>query len=161
MKRSRPPRPTQPLTPASTQGSQDPRLPDQTLEALPLPPPSGILRLGRGLKPTPEQARDRWIWQHPAWPHFTWDWERLVEPLGRARQALGRLQMAEQLLSPDANQEVFAQVLALEGISTSAIEGENIHPDSMAASVARHLGLPAATGAPLDRRAEGSSLFLE
>jgi Fic family protein len=121
-----------------------------------------VLRLGRGLKPSPEQVRDRWIWQHPAWPAFSWDWERLVEPLGRARQALGRLQMAEQLLAPGVGQEVLAQVIALEGVSTSAIEGERINPESMAASVARHLGLPPPAGATLDRRAEGvASLLLD
>lgn len=124
--------------------------------------PSRPIHLGRGLKPSPDQIRDRWIWQHPAWPRFTWDWERLAGPLGRARQALGRLQMAELLLSPDSGQEVFAQVIALEGVSTSAIEGEAINPESMAQSVARHLGLPVAAGAPLDRRAEGiASLLLD
>lgn len=162
MKHSRSSHPARPVAPASNPGSLDPQRPDQPLAALLPPPPPGLLRLGRGLKPTPEQLSDRWIWQHPAWPRFAWDWERLVEHLGHARQALGRLQMAEQLLSPDAGQDVLAKVIALEGVSTSAIEGERMQPESMAASVARHLGLPVPPGAPLDRRAEGvTSLLLD
>ena len=81
-------------------------------EPLAAPPPE-VLRLGRGILPAPEQIRDRWIWQHPDWPGFTWDWERLVEPLGDARQALGRLQMAGQVLTPQATRAVLAEVLAL------------------------------------------------
>ena len=131
-------------------------------EVPPTARPREVLRLGHGLLPAPGQTRKRWIWQHPAWPRFTWDWERLVEPLGHARHALGRLQMAERLLPPGTDREVLAQVLALEGVSTSAIEGEIINPASMAASVARHLGLPVPAGAPLDRRAEGvTSLLLD
>jgi Fic family protein len=116
--------------------------------------------LGRGILPAPEQIRDRWIWQHPDWPGFTWDWERLVEPLGDARQALGRLQMAGQVLTPQATRAVLAEVLALEGVSSSAIEGEPINPASMAASIARHLGLPPDPNAPIDRHAEGIAAVL-
>ena len=79
------------------------------------------LRLGPGIIPSPDQLRERWIWQHPDWPRFTWNWERLVEPLGDARQALGRLQMAGKVLDPAATRAVLAEVLALEGISSSAI----------------------------------------
>jgi len=112
------------------------------------PPKPGALRLGRGILPSPEQMHEQWSWQRPDWPQFQWDWERLVEPLGKARLALGRLQMAGSVLEPRAAQEVLAEVLALEGVSSSAIEGEMINPASMAASVARHLGLPVESGAP-------------
>ncbi|MCK5352026.1 DUF4172 domain-containing protein, partial [bacterium] len=33
----------------------------------------------------------RYIWQLPAWPDFTWDSDTLLQPLGRTRQAQGRL----------------------------------------------------------------------
>jgi len=124
------------------------------------PPKPGALRLGRGILPSPEQMHEQWSWQRPDWPQFQWDWERLVEPLGKARLALGRLQMAGSVLEPRAAQEVLAEVLALEGVSSSAIEGEMINPASMAASVARHLGLPVESGAPLDRQAEGMATVL-
>lgn len=119
-----------------------------------------FLRRAPGLRPDETQTRDRWIWQHPDWPAFTWQWEDLIEPLGAARQALGRLQMAARVLSPEANREVLAEALALEGVSTSAIEGESIHPASMAASVAHQLGLPVDPTFPLDRKAEGLTAVL-
>ena len=111
--------------------------------------------MGRGLRTSPEQVRNRWIWQHPDWPQFHWNWQHLAEPLGDARQALGRLQMAGQILAPQAAREALLEVLAMEGVSSSAIEGERINPASMAASVARHLGLPVDAHAPMDRQAEG------
>ncbi len=55
---------------------------------------------------------------------------------------------------------VLAEVLAQEGVSSSAIEGEGINPASMAASVARHLGLPVDPTAPIDRNAEGIAAVL-
>jgi Fic family protein len=129
------------------------------LKTPPAPPPE-VLRLGRGLLLDPERIQDRWIWQHPDWPRFTQNWEHLVEPLGNARQALGRLQMAGRVLDPQSALGVLAEVLALEGVSSSAIEGERINPASMAASVARHLGLPVDSAAPIDRHAEGIAAVL-
>ena len=128
----------------------------------PKPAPSSAkpLRLARGLVPPVDRIQDRWIWQHPDWPAFTWKWDRLVEPLGKARQALGRLQMAGKVLAPQSSREVLSEILALEGVSSSAIEGERINPASMATSVARHLGLPVDPGAPIDRNAEGIAAVL-
>lgn len=118
------------------------------------------LRRAHGILISEEQIQDRWIWQHSDWPAFTWQWDQLVGPLGMANQALGRLQMASRVLSPKALQEVLVEILTLEGVSTSAIEGEKINPASMAASVARHLGLPVDGTAPIDRQAEGVSAVL-
>jgi Fic family protein len=123
-------------------------------------PPPKIVRRAAGILIPEEQIQDRWIWQHADWPAFTWQWDQLVGPLGTAHQALGRLQMASRVLSPKAFREVLAEVLTQEGVSTSAIEGEHINPASMAASVARHLGLPVDSNAPFDRQAEGVGAVL-
>jgi Fic family protein len=123
-------------------------------------PSPKVLCRASGILIPKEQIQDRWIWQHADWPAFTWQWDQLVGPLGTAHQALGRLQMAGRVLSPKAFQEVLAEVLTQEGVSTSAIEGEHINPASMAASVARHLGLPVDSNAPFDRKAEGVGAVL-
>jgi Fic family protein len=143
-------------------GALDPSVPEGRPNLLgpPPSPPPEVLRIGRGLLPAPERVQDRWIWQHPDWPQFTQNWEQLVEPLGNARQALGRLQMASLVLDPQSALGVLAEVLALEGVSSSAIEGERINPASMAASMARHLGLPVDPTAPIDRHAEGIAAVL-
>jgi Fic family protein len=138
--------------------SPDPLPPD--LRPGLLGPSPKALRLGRGLRLAPDQVRDRWIWQHPHWPTFIQNWEQLVEPLGNARQAIGRLQMASGVLDPRSALGVLAEVLALEGVSSSAIEGECINHASMAVSVARHLGLPVDPTAPIDRNADGIATVL-
>ena len=97
---------------------------------------------------------NRWIWEQPNWPKFEWDRQRLMEPLGDARKAQGRLQMARELLSPDLTREALATILKWEGISTSAIEGQHLNPESVAASVARRLGMPKVGKAPLDLEAD-------
>lgn len=77
-----------------------------------------------------------------------------MEPLGGARKAQGRLQMARELLSPKLTQEALATILKWEGISTSAIEGQHLNPESVAASVAKRLGMPKIGKAPLDLEAD-------
>lgn len=97
----------------------------------------------------------KWIWQLPEWPRFTWDRAALVEPLTKAEGAQGRLRMLGQILDPRMTREALAEILKVEGISTSAIEGKHLDPASVAASVARHLGLPAPQGASVSRDSEG------
>jgi len=131
--------------------------PDPTPSDAPSPK---LLRRAPGIRIPGDQIQDRWIWQQADWPAFTWQWDQLVGPLGTARQALGRLQMAGRVLSSKAFQEALAEVLTQEGVSTSAIEGEHINPASMAASIAHHLGLPVDSNAPFDRKAEGVGAVL-
>lgn len=97
----------------------------------------------------------RWIWQHPEWPHFKWDVGELAEPLARATGAQEQLRMVGRVLDKNLTREALAEILQLEGISTSAIEGEYLNPASVAASVARHLKLPWDQSSPLSRDADG------
>jgi len=97
----------------------------------------------------------RWVWQHPGWPQFRWDLGALAEPLARASRAQGRLRMVGKVLDKSLTREALAEILQLEGISTSAIEGEHLNPASVAASVARHLNLPWDPTSPLSRDADG------
>ncbi len=144
--------PSKSVRPYRSKEGLDPNLSDS--------PPSKVLRRAPGILIPEEHLQDRWIWQHTDWPAFTWQWDQLVGPLGTAHQALGRLQMASRVLSPKAFREVLAEVLTQEGVSTSAIEGEHISPASMAASIARQLGLPVDSSAPIDRKADGVGAIL-
>lgn len=97
----------------------------------------------------------RWIWQQAEWPKFSWDRGALVDALAKAEGAQGRLRMLGQILDPGMTREALAEILKVEGISTSAIEGKHLDPGSVAASVARHLGLPTPEGASVSRDSEG------
>jgi len=103
---------------------------------------------------------DRWLWQHPDWPRFRWNLEALAGSLGQARKAQGRLLMVRDLLDPGLAKEALAAVLKAEGISTSAIEGEHLNPESVAASIARRLGIPSPARAPLSLNADGLASVL-
>jgi Fic family protein len=83
-----------------------------------------------------------WIWQRSGWPAFAWQEGVVNAALSKARRAQGEIAGMAKLL--DSKLELAAQleVLTLEGLTTSAIEGEKLNPDSLRSSIARRLGLP-------------------
>jgi len=105
--------------------------------------------------PPPKLRSRRWIWQHPHWPMFTWDDAALSAPLSRARRAQGELTGVARLLNSKLDLSAQLEVLTLEGLMTSAIEGERLNPSSLRSSLARRLGLPTAGVSPPSRAVEG------
>jgi len=93
-----------------------------------------------------------WIWQQPGWPGMGWDESRLSPALSAARLAQGKVLGAAGLLDASLNREAMATILAEDGLTTSAIEGEQLDPNSVRSSVARKLGLQTA-GLPRPPRA--------
>ena len=87
------------------------------------------------------QTPPTWIWQRTDWPGFRWDDARLAPPLSRARLAQGKALGSMRLLDTDFTLEAVATILVEDGLTTSAIEGERLDPDSVRSSVARRLGL--------------------
>lgn len=105
---------------------------------------------------TPAKLRSRrWIWQRPNWPIFFWDDAALSTSLSRARRAQGELAGVARLLDSNLDLSAQLEVLTLEGLMTSAIEGEKLNPDSLRSSLARRLGLPTAGLPPASRAVEG------
>ena len=86
----------------------------------------------------------KYIWQNRNWPELTWDAAALLPFLGKARLEQGRLLGGVKRLGFGANSEAQADILAEEVIKTAAIEGENLDPQMVRSSVARHLGLKTA-----------------
>ena len=84
----------------------------------------------------------RWIWQRPHWPQLSWDQAALAAPLSHTRRLQGELLGLARLLDPKQNLAAQLEVMTLEGIKTSAIEGENLDPRAVRSSLARRLGLP-------------------
>jgi Fic family protein len=95
---------------------------------------------------------NRWIWEHPRWPDFTWDSASLALPLSAARRAQTEVTGAGKLLSADMDLSAQLEVLTREGIATSAIEGTRFDANALRSSLARRLGLPTA-GLPSPTRA--------
>jgi len=93
----------------------------------------------------------QYIWQTPSWPDFQWDSAALLRPLGKARQAQGKLFGGAELFEL----EIQAETLTEEALTTAAIEGENLNRDAVRSSVARRLGLPTAGLPPVERHVDG------
>ena len=85
---------------------------------------------------------NKWIWQKAEWPHFTWKADVLLPLLSKARFEQGKLLAKVGSLGFELGQEASADILIEEVVKTSAIEGEQLHRDSVRSSVAKHLGLP-------------------
>jgi Fic family protein len=95
-----------------------------------------------------------WIWQHAGWPAFTWNPATLAGPLAAARRAQGEVIGMARLLDADSDVRANLEVLASEGVATSAIEGERLHADALRSSLARRLDLPTAGLPPPPRSVE-------
>lgn len=85
-----------------------------------------------------------WIWERPGWPDFAWDAAALARPLAAARRAQGELAGIGRLLDPSLGLAAQLEVLTIEGVATSAIEGEKLDPKGLRSSIARRLGLSTA-----------------
>src|SRR5258708_31954881 len=86
---------------------------------------------------------NRWIWEHPNWPDFTWDSASLALPLSAARRAQTEVIGAGRLLNSDMDLSAQLEVLTREGVATSAIEGTRFDANALRSSLARRLWLPA------------------
>ncbi|MDD0973392.1 Fic family protein [Pseudomonas fontis] len=82
-----------------------------------------------------------WIWQHPNWPHFTWQAERLAPLLRACTQLQGRLQGIASAVDRDAETRNSLDTLLQNIVTSSAIEGEQLNVSSVRSSLARRLGL--------------------
>lgn len=88
-----------------------------------------------------------YIWQHSTWPYFQWNADEIVVPLAQARKKQGAI--AAQ--AKDFGLQEQAALYVEEILTSAAIEGEAIDPDSIRSSVARRLGLSTA-GLPTPRQ---------
>lgn len=97
----------------------------------------------------------KYVWQCDSWPRLTWDSERLLPILGRARLAQGDFLGRVKRLGFTLGNEAMVGILSEEAIKTSAIEGERLNPQTVRSSIARHLGLPEAGLGPVNRSVDG------
>ena len=94
------------------------------------------------------ESYQRWIWQLPDWPSLEFDAQRIQACLGSARKAQGLLLGKAEMIGLEGLQPHIRDSLTQEALTTSAIEGEKLDPESVRSSVARRLGLDT-SGAPI------------
>ncbi len=96
-----------------------------------------------------------YIYQHPNWPQFTWDNDKLVSSLGRVRQLQGKLIGKMESLGFDLRNEAILETMTLDIIKSTEIEGELLNPDQVRSSVAKRLGIDIGGLIASDRHVEG------
>jgi Fic family protein len=96
-----------------------------------------------------------YIHQLKEWPHFQWNQENLTQLLVRVRNRQGRLLGRMEGIGFKLQEEANLQILTLEVIKSSEIEGEILNPDQVRSSIARRLGMDIVGLVPSDRDVEG------
>lgn len=97
----------------------------------------------------------QYIWQHPDWPKFRFDYGRLLVLVAGARRAQGVLLGKAAAIGLQALPGAENEVWVSEAIATAAIEGEKLNLDAVRSSVARRLGLDNQLRRPISRHVEG------
>ena len=82
-----------------------------------------------------------WNWQLGDWPEFHWHSPRMRRAEDEFLVRAGRLQGIAQRLQLIQYNEMLAQILSEEAVSTSRIEGEAVLPEGVLKSIRRQLGL--------------------
>ena len=96
-----------------------------------------------------------YIYMNKGWPRFTWSADRLVSHLSATRYAQGLLLGKMQDLGYQLRTEATLVALTEETVKSSAIEGEELDPESVRSSLARLMGIEAAETRLADRNVEG------
>jgi Fic family protein len=96
-----------------------------------------------------------YIHELPEWPQFTWNRDRLAEPLADIRHRQGRLLGHMEALGFNLRQEAILETLTVDVIKSSEIEGEKLDTEQVRSSIARRLGVDIGALKPTDRNVEG------
>ena len=98
-------------------------------------------------------------WQQSDWPKFRYDPSGLEEVLFKLAEESGRASGLLKGLTPDAQMEATIEMMVVEAIKTSAIEGELLSRQDVMSSIRRNLGLETGhlTG---DKRAQGTAALM-
>ncbi len=96
-----------------------------------------------------------YIHEHPEWPHFTWNSERLTKLLAETRHRQGKMLGRMEALGFSVQSEASLENLTQEVVKSSEIEGENLDIEQVRSSIARRLGMDISGLVPSDRHVEG------
>lgn len=92
-----------------------------------------------------------WNWQLPDWPDFTWDQDRLTRAEILFAEGAGMVIGSSRHLDDTSRETLVVDIMSVDALATSAIEGEMLDRDSVQSSIRRQLGLAG------DRRSVGAA----
>jgi Fic family protein len=82
-----------------------------------------------------------WNWQQADWPRFEWTERALAKAEALFAEGAGVAIGAAKHLDASDRNSLNVELMSLEAIDTSAIEGESLDRDSLQSSIRRNLGL--------------------
>jgi Fic family protein len=80
-------------------------------------------------------------WEKPDWPNFTWDPSRLTTAEEKFLVDAGVVLGTVKHLDESQHDQLLVEVMSVEALKTSAIEGEVLNRASVQSSVLRQFGL--------------------
>lgn len=89
------------------------------------------------------------------WPAFTWQQDKLVSLLAEVRHRQGRLVGKMEGLGFGLQAEATLNILTLDVLKSSEIEGELLDANQVRSSIARRLGIDIGGLVPVERHVEG------
>lgn len=95
------------------------------------------------------------IWEQPDWPCWSFDLEKLAEPLAKVRHHQGRFLGRMESLGFKLRDEAVLTTLTQDVVKTSEIEGEHLNAAQVRSSIARRLGIDSVALVPADRHVDG------
>jgi len=98
-------------------------------------------------------------WQQPDWPEFRYDLSGIEETLFKFAEKTGRASGLLNGLTADAQLEATIEMMVVEAIKTSAIEGELLSRKDVMSSIRKSLGLEADHPSG-DKRAQGTAALM-
>lgn len=104
-----------------------------------------------------QESVQKWIWQQPDWPHFSWQDAQIQPLLRQVRLTLGILLGKASTVSAQVSPQAALDTLLQNIITSSAIEGETLNVQSLRSSLAKRLGLSDDAPYPTSERTEGLS----
>jgi len=83
----------------------------------------------------------KWIWKDKKWPTYQYSEDRVVAHNAELRQKSGIFTGSTKYLKDEDSKQLIVEFLSQEAMSSSDIEGEALHRDSVQSSIKKHLGL--------------------
>ncbi|NLB87077.1 MAG: Fic family protein [Bacteroidales bacterium] len=97
----------------------------------------------------------KYIYQHENWTNFTWQNGVISAALGEVRHLQGKILGQIHSLGFSSKEEKNLEMLTLDVIKSSEIEGENLNYEQVRSSIARRLGINTAGLVSSSRNVEG------
>ncbi|WNY28064.1 hypothetical protein MmiEs2_02440 [Methanimicrococcus stummii] len=96
-----------------------------------------------------------YIYDLENWPNFTWDYGKLIIPLGEARNRQGKLIGKMSALGFSMEEEAVLKTASVEIVKSFEIENEKLNENEVYSSIAKNLGMDKPGLIPSSRRVDG------